>query len=195
MRIWQREICDPDRLAGRTAMERTIDEVAMIRPYLIAMMLGLLSAGPLHADIEVRFVEGAPKDTFIVVNVGSCEVASATVSIDLSASSGRLIFDVTEDGAGVEVYQPLEFVRGAESLRQRPSVTDGQDQLDLQIASLAAGYGIAFTIDVDDTVGQREITVSGSEIEGAIVSYSSRTENQEAAFSSDATASMALMGC
>ena len=167
----------------------------MLRPCLLATAVSLFSFGPLQAGVLVRFVEGAPKDRFILQNVGSCDLETATISIDLSTSAGQLIFDVTEAGAGVEVFQPLELAEGADALLERPTVTDGQDFVELKIDALGAGDIIAFTIDVDDTIGQREITVSGSEIDGALVSYVSRGENSTAVFSSEAQANLAVANC
>ncbi|WP_170356265.1 aggregation factor core [Ruegeria lacuscaerulensis] len=112
------------------------------------------------------------------------------MKVDLSPSSGRLIFDVSEAGAGVEVFQPLEVIDGAEALLDVPSVVDGQDFIDLQI-----GSSISFTIDVDDTIGQREITVSGSEIAGAKVTYAKEGESSNAVFSSDAQTLLSIPDC
>jgi len=161
----------------------------------VAATLGLFAATSLQAEVQIRFIEGAPKDRFILTNVGTCDVEASTLKIDLSQSAGRLIFDVTEKGAGVEVFQPLEFVEGADALRQIPAVVDGQDTIELEIASLATGDTLAFTIDVDDTIGQREITVTGSEIEGAAVSYTDADETSTATFSSDAIVNVTTKDC
>lgn len=167
----------------------------MFRPHAIATAIALFTVTPLYAGIQVRFVEGAPKDRFVLENVGGCDVVSSTLNIDLSPSAGRLIFDVSEAGAGVEVFQPLELVDGANALRQLPSVVDGQTSIELEIATLAAGENLAFTIDVDDTIGQREITVSGSEIVGATVSYTNGSDRSTAVFSSDALANVTIPDC
>ncbi|CUH41237.1 hypothetical protein [Ruegeria atlantica] len=167
----------------------------MLSKSILAATLGLFAATSLQAGVQIRFIEGAPKDRFVLTNVGACEVEASTLKIDLSQSAGRLIFDVTEKGAGVEVSQPLEFVEGAEALRQIPAVVDGQDSIELQIASLAAGDKLAFTIDVDDTIGQREITVTGSEIEGAKVSYTDADETSIATFSGEALVNVMTKDC
>ncbi|MFA3919147.1 aggregation factor core [Ruegeria hyattellae] len=167
----------------------------MLSKSILAATLGLLAATSLQAGVQIRFIEGAPKDRFVLTNVGACEVDASTLKIDLSQSAGRLVFDVTEKGAGVEVFQPLEFVEGADALRQIPAVVDGQDSIELEIASLPAGDKLAFTIDVDDTIGQREITVTGSEIEGATVSYSDADKTSIATFSSEALVNVTTTGC
>lgn len=115
------------------------------------------------ADLRVSFVEGAPKDRFEIKNTGACARAGSSVLLDLSTSAAGLIFDVTDQGAGVEVFQPLEIVAGAEALVTTPAVQDGQNQIQFDIASLSPGQAIGFTIDVDDTRGTRAITVSRSE--------------------------------
>ncbi len=162
---------------------------------ILTATVGLFAATSPQAGVQIRFVEGAPKDRFVLTNVGACNVEASTLKIDLSQSAGRLIFDVTEKGAGVEAFQPLEFVEGADNLRQIPAVVDGQDTIELEIASLAAGDKLAFTIDVDDTIGQREITVTGSEIEGATVSYTDANETRTATFSSEALVKVTTKDC
>ena len=167
----------------------------MLSKSILTATLGLFAATSLQAGVQIRFIEGAPKDRFVLTNVGACEVDASTLKIDLSQSAGRLIFDVTEKGAGVEVFQPLEFVEGADALRQLPSVVDGQNTIEFEIASLAVWDKLAFTIDVDDTIGQREITVTGSEIEGATVSYSDADKTSTATFSSEALVNVTTKDC
>lgn len=167
----------------------------MLRHSFLATLIGIGAAGPLLAGVQVRFIEGAPKDRFVLQNVGNCDVEGSTLSIDLSPSAGRLVFDVTAAGAGVEVFQPLEFVEGTDALAQLPSVVDGQTSIDLEISSLPVGENISFTIDVDDTIGQREITVSGSEIAGAVASYTKGAQSSTGVFSTDALANLTINDC
>ena len=167
----------------------------MLKSTLIAASAYLMVSAPVQAGLQVRFIEGAPKDMFVLTNTGACDVVASDVSIDLSASAGRLIFDVTGAGAGVNVFQPVDFVEGAEALQELPLVEDGQTSVDLKIQSLAAGQNIAFTVDVDDTIGQREITVSGSEIVGAVLSFKTGSEELSGVFSSDALAEVQTGTC
>ncbi len=155
----------------------------------------LLIASTAQADLRVSFDEGAPKDRFRIENIGLCAVSNASVMVDLSTSQGGLIFDVTSQGEGVEVFQPFELVEGAKALGGVPIVTDGQTEVRLDIVSLAPSEAIAFTIDVDDTRGQRAITVSGSEIEGAVVSYSDAQAKESAMFSTLSEAEVRLPNC
>ena len=115
--------------------------------------------------------------------------------VDLSTSSAGLIFDVTGSGAGVEVYQPLEIVLGSARLASVPEVEDGQSSIRLEVADLGPGEAIAFTIDVDDTLGSRAITVSGTEIAGASVSLVHGGESSSGVFTDRAEASLELAGC
>lgn len=147
------------------------------------------------ADMAVKFDEGAPKDRFTFENNGACTIANAKVMLDLSGSKSGLIFDVTGKGAGVEVFQPLELVSGANALRGVPTVKDGDNQITLNISQLDAGKSISFTIDVDDTMGGREITVSGSEISGARVVFSQDRKSASGTFASNARTSIQLSAC
>lgn len=160
-----------------------------------AVLSGLMFATAAQADLRVSFIEGAPKDEFRIKNVGDCTVARSSILVDLSTSRGGLIFDVTGTGAGVEVFQPFELVEGADALSGTPTVLDGQSEIRLDIASLAPNEAVAFTIDVDDTLGQRAITVSGAEIEGASVSLSGTKSDKSSLFSASAEAELPISDC
>lgn len=147
------------------------------------------------ADMAIDFDEGAPKDRFTFANNGSCTIANAKVTLDLSGSKSGLIFDVTGNGAGVEVFQPLEIVSGAGALLGVPNVKDGDNRITLDIGQLEAGDSVAFTIDVDDTMGGREITVSGSEIAGAKVLFSQNNKSASGTFGSNARTNIQLNAC
>jgi hypothetical protein len=145
--------------------------------------------------LRVQFLEGAPKDTFIFTNQGSCDIGPAALVIDFTTSDAGLIFDVTADGAGVEVFQPFDVTQGADLLTGLPTITDGDQTATLMMTGLAPGQKIAFTIDVDDTQGAREITVSGSEIKGATVSLTANGQQVSADLGADAEAVLATAAC
>lgn len=140
----------------------------MKRAPFFAICLGaVLMALPAMADIQLTFQEGAPKDRFTLTNLSGCALPALSLTLDLAPSASGVIFDVTESGAGVEVFQPFDLVSGAEILLQASEVRDGDQQLDLALSQMGPGQSLAFTIDVDDTSGQRGITVSGGELAGA----------------------------
>lgn len=132
-----------------------------------------------HASLIVDFVEGAPKDRFIVKNAGSCLLSDLVLEINLSQSDGRLIFDTTDTGAGVEVFQPFEATSENIVLVSSEVVKDGDSQLAVRIETLAVGESVGFTIDVDDTLPKSElgnIRVAGSEIQNGQVKISLREQ-------------------
>ncbi|MDJ0994678.1 MAG: hypothetical protein QNI90_13965 [Dinoroseobacter sp.] len=147
------------------------------------------------AEIEVSFRDGAPKDQFVVTNIGTCATAPMVLAIDMTESAGRLIFDVTAQGAGVQVFQPLEFTSGVEFLAAMPEVEDGQTALVLDLTALPPGGGVSFTIDVDDTIGQREITVNGSEMQGSQLRVLAGFDTDPGVFDATATARVKTPGC
>jgi len=88
----------------------------------------------------------------------------------MSSSYGNLIFDVTGDGAGVQVFQPFRNEQGDASLATEPGVADGDQQLTLEFSMFDPGQLYQFSIDVDDQLAQSDlgqIRVSGSEMTGA----------------------------
>ena len=168
----------------------------------ILSAIGLALAGFSPAavsDIQVSFTESAPKDLFSFTNVGECDLTDLTVSIDLSNSAGGLIFDTTATGAGVEVFQPFEVVRGNIALSSAHNVADGDTGLTINISQISVSESVVFSIDVDDTMRQSDlgmIRVTGSEMEGGEISISMPdTGGLSAVFGSDSKAQLDLPGC
>jgi len=169
----------------------------IITPTLIALSLVMTQLA--HANIQVNFYESAPKDSFVIKNMGNCALSNLKVEIDLSKSDGRLIFDTTATGAGVEVFQPFEVTKGDIKLASKASVKDGDASISLSIPSLPKNNSVSFTIDVDDTLKNSElgmIRVSGSEIKNAKVSISvGKKKSEEALFGSDSKATVTQPAC
>lgn len=163
-------------------------------PLAALVAIPLLSL-PALADVQVTFSEGAPKDRFTIANIGACALGPVDVTIDLAGSSAGLVFDVTGQGAGVEVFQPFELVSGGDLLSSAPRVRDGDNALTLALTSLGQGQSVSFTIDVDDTIGAREITVSHAEISGASVRVETAMNQGSGTFGNNAIAVAPLRAC
>ncbi|MEM8859357.1 MAG: hypothetical protein AAGD96_13605 [Chloroflexota bacterium] len=146
--------------------------------------------------IQINFIESAPKDRFVIQNSGTCTLDEASVTIDLIDSNGKLIFDTTGAGAGVEVFQPFEIAEGQLELISSEEVIDGDTALTVRIQSLQPGSQVGFTIDVDDTLTDSElgmIRVTGSEISGGLVMVSTAGQiSASATFGDDSAASVSL---
>ena len=156
--------------------------------------LALLLSATAQANIEVRFSEGAPKDRFTISNQGKCSLKNLTVDLDLSKSQGKLIFDITGAGAGVEVFQPFEVTEGKIKQAAGKPVKDGDSNMSLVIESLNPGKSASFTIDIDDTIpsGARGmIIVAGSEIQGGTIS--AKVGNMKPATATFSTQSKAVI--
>jgi hypothetical protein len=162
--------------------------------YILSTCLAFMAL-PASADVIVRFIEGAPTDRFVFETTGGCTIDEARLSLDLSGSNAGLIFDVTNAGAGVEVFQPFILVSGADRVIARSDVQDGDTMLSLDVAAWGPATQIAFTIDIDDTIGAREITVSGAEITGATAEMVVAGEVFEGTFNADGIARIALSPC
>ncbi|MDV7145774.1 aggregation factor core [Tropicimonas sp. TH_r6] len=178
----------------------------MFRRTVLAATAGLIAATAAFASgpsgetansgaMVVTFLEGAPKDRFVLTNTGSCDLQAVDVTLDLSTSASGVIFDVTGSGAGVEVFQPFEIVSGAGYVGTAPRVADGDKTLMLRLDTLPSGEEVAFTIDVDDTRGTREITVTDSELRGATASVQTAAWTASQAFGETADLAVALPAC
>ncbi len=163
---------------------------------LLIAATSIIGATAATADINVRFIEGAPKDTFRIENAAeACLTGPMSIEVDLTGSAGKLIFDVTGSGAGVEVFQPFELVTGGERVIGSSEVQDGDKTLRLDLSALHGGAVVAFTIDVDDTLGAREITVSQSEIVGAAVTVTASGQSTTGTFNETAVAAVSGLNC
>ena len=134
-----------------------------------SFIFAILTSSTSYADLQIRFIESAPKDIFIIENISNCAMSDFVVDIDLSTSDGGLFFDTTPSGAGVEVFQPFE-VRSGTFTVLNDNIADGNDSISLKVMQLASGDKLSFTIDVDDQLRNSDlgqIRVSGSEMNGA----------------------------
>lgn len=147
------------------------------------------------ADLTVQFIEGAPKDRFIVTNTGACEMPETTVTLDLDAAGEGLIFDVTVAGAGVEFAQPFEVTEGRNRVLGLPELTDGDTVVSLNLSGLYPDESVVFTLDVDALDSTRPTTVTGSEIEGAMITAVFGEDVRKAAFTDAARAVLPLDPC
>lgn len=166
----------------------------MHRNFLPAAIIAALSATAATADVTVTFRDGAPKDRFTISTNDACGTGPLRLTIDLSTAPTGLIFDTTGRGAGVEVFQPFEWV-SAPDAAEVPQVSDGDTSLALTLANVAPGMPLAFTIDLDDTTSNRQITVSGSEVAGAQVTVASDDGTSTGTFDATGTAVVKTLAC
>lgn len=166
-----------------------------IAALLSAVTLLFGASASAAADLRVTFIEGAPKDRFVIANGSDCPLDLKSVTIELSGSPHGLIFDVTDTGAGVQVFQPFELVAGEKFVRAVSKIRDGDTSVRLDVRTLPAREKIAFTIDIDDTVRNQETIVSDSEIAGARVNVQIGGNNADAAFTADAVAVIPTSAC
>ncbi|APE43778.1 hypothetical protein BOO69_10410 [Sulfitobacter alexandrii] len=160
-----------------------------------ATCLLLLWAGAAQADLSLRFVEGAPKDRFVLTNDGTCPLAEATLTLDIGAAPAGLLFDTTPGGAGVDVHQPFDVIEGRGALLGVPELADGDTVLTLNLAGLPPEGVVSFTVDVDDSGTGRPETITGSEIAGAVVTLVLGETTLEMAFSDQAVAVIPIAPC
>ena len=163
------------------------------------LILTLVSISFAQTTLEVRFIESAPKDRFVISNLGECNLSNFVLTIDLTDSKGKLIFDTTETGAGVEVFQPFEVTEGNIELASTDFVNDGDTILSLKINELDGNTSSSFTIDLDDTLENSDlgmIRVTGAEIADASIIIKTVDEQSfSALFNDKSRASLALTKC
>ena len=80
----------------------------------------LFSFTALASELQVQFIEGAPKDRFAISLEGNCALDAVSITIDLATAPSGLLFDVTDRGAGVQVFQPFELTAGHDLVLDLP---------------------------------------------------------------------------
>ena len=137
----------------------------------VIALLGTAPAIACEPVASVQFSEAAPKDIFIIKNQSN-EWALTQLTLDLSTSRGKMLFDTEVGGSGENVAQPFERRAGSATLSAQPDIFDGDTTLDLRFNGFGPGGDFQFTIDVDDTLpaGAKGPTMIGAnELEGAMV--------------------------
>lgn len=156
-------------------------------------LIAVLFASPLSAGVDLTFIEGAPKDRFVLTNAG-CALTGAQLTIDLSTAPAGVIFDVTADGAGVEVFQPVVVEAGNVSTS---TVSDGDQVLDVMLGDLGPDARIVISADLDDLQTQSDlgqIRVSGAEIAMTTAVLVSQGQEYRAGFADNAVAQFDITG-
>ena len=179
--------------------------------FSILPVCGLL-APHLHADstqtgCEIRamgqFIEGAPTDRFIFTNESDAGWSISRLELELGSSTGNLIFDTTDQGAGVDVFQPFKSETGSAALLSQPTVDDGDQRLELVFSHFKPSESFQFTIDLDDQLSDSDlgqIRISDSEIQGAtvqinVVSDTGQTTTLSAEFDQSSALRVVGNGC
>jgi hypothetical protein len=146
-----------------------IRRLATIVPIIV--VLGAVPAVACEPVASVQFSEAAPKDIFTIKN-RSTEWTLKQLTLDLTNSRGKMLFDTAVGGSGLDVAQPFERRAGSATLSAEPNILDGDTALDLRFNAFGPGGDFQFTIDVDDTLpsGAKGPTmIGGNELEGAMV--------------------------
>ena len=164
---------------------------------LAGLVILFVASTTAMADLSIRFVESAPKDSFRFSVSEKCKLPEGKIVINLKGSQGNLIFDTEPTGLGVEVYQKFEKVAGSNLFAIENNITDGDQALTLNVKPLSEGQDFSFTIDVDDQLTNSslgQIRVADQEITGASISYISAGGDisQEAVFGAEAEAILSL---
>lgn len=178
---------------------------------LLAAGLFTLAAWPAAAcgpALEVTYRESAPKDIFVIRNVGESFWRLQALSIDLGPSAGALIYDTVSGGAGIDVAQPFEQLeplpgQPGPRLLETPAPLDGATELTLRFEDFGGGQRFAFTIDLDDRLQPAEAgrtRVSDAEIFGTVVRAvfsggENLTVTQEGRFDINSVALLRESGC
>jgi len=120
-------------------------------------------------DIKIRFFESSG-DIFAIKNASQELWYLVSLSIRLTGSRGRLVFDTEDGGPGVSMHEPFGAVDDTVGFISATPVDDGGEEVRLLFSDFRPGRSFMFVIDVDDRLENSDdgqAVVSGDEIEGA----------------------------
>ena len=188
----KRSVDTPGEVNFRCHMRQFITAIGV-------MTVLMLSVQASQAEFSATFVEGAPKDRFVLKNETGCELRDGSITLDLRPTTAGLLFDTVPAGAGENVAQPFEIARAEGVNATVSNVRDGATVARLQFSRFASGGEIEVTVDVDDSVrsGPRGVQmIDASEIVGArvIVAHRSGVLGQ-ANFDRQGQSRFELAGC
>ena len=180
----------------------------MIRHFTIGLFcaaFALFGGNPARACgawVEVAFFE-TDGDIFEIINKSQGPWSVDTLTIRLSGSRGRLIFDTEDGGVGASMSQSFEAVEGAVTLKGVTPVGDGAETIRLLFSDFTPGRRFEFFIDVDDRLENSDYgqaVVSGDEIDGAdalvvLVMKNGRTAKARGRFGPDGRARLKGGAC
>ena len=116
-------------------------------------------AGNAGASLELMFIDGVPADTFEFQNTGDCDLGEVEMWVELEGSAAGLVFDVSEVGAGVDMFHRLEITTGSDYIYRVSKLRDGDTKVLFELERLPAGASVAFQVDIDDTL---EVSAGGN---------------------------------
>lgn len=168
---------------------------------LIVAAVATLAIAPAsaNADLVVRFLEGAPKDRFVVTNSSGCTYDRGTLIIDLGTSPMGLYFDTKRGGAGQNVAQPFEIAGLNKLEASAEPVADGAMTAKVLFSDFTPEASLEITVDVDDSVRSGPMGVqmiANNEMMGATVrAVFEDSTAREARFDADGEARVAAPTC
>lgn len=124
------------------------------------------------SELTVSFQEAAPKDVIVIRNATGCPLPGFELRIDLRPSAGRLLFDTTPGGAGIDLAQPFEIVEGGAMVEAFADLTDGDRIARIRFRRMDVGGQVTVNLDLDDTLPEGPLgptLVTPEEIAGAAV--------------------------
>ena len=160
---------------------------------LTTLPYGASACGP---RLKVEFFESSDGDLFEVSNVSQVSWSVKTLTIILSGSRGRLIFDTASGGLGASMPAPLYVISGDVGFESASQVDDGGETVALLFNAFLPGRRFVFSIDVDDRLdpsGFGQADVSDAEMSGAsavaeMVNSNGRTSQIKGVFTDSAIA-------
>jgi hypothetical protein len=143
---------------------------------IILSLLLMLSAQSVQAfGLQVWFFDGNPKDRLIIRNAG-CPIWDATIVLDMRPTQNGILFDTVRGGPGIR--DPLDITVDQGDATLGP-VADGDQVLHIFVNHLRDADQITIAMDVDDSGIGDQVVVTGSEMQGAIVSITIEGETTQ----------------
>lgn len=104
----------------------------------ISSLVVLFLSSPSNADLQVQFIESAPKDRFVIINDGSCDLDPAEFTNNFAASNACLVFYVPDTGAGLDPNETIAFTIDGDDTNGTREITVTDSEISGTTVSLVA---------------------------------------------------------
>lgn len=142
--------------------------------------------------LGIVIADGDPHDRIHLLNQSDCNIVSGTITIDFTASDGKIIIDTQYGGIGTKDPMPVEIEKGMIAVEP---VSDGARAITIHAIGLPPNDSAIVTLDVDNNQSgwfSRRVSILAQDLNGTVARYSRTRFETETKFNKTGTATLDL---
>ncbi len=164
-------------------------KTAILSATLIALPALSYAEGP---SLSISMADGNPHDRITMINTGSCDMVSGTLSLDFTASKGKIIIDTQYGGLGTKDPMPVEIEMGLIAVEP---VSDGANHITILLGAIPPKGKAVVTLDFDNNFSPwmaARVSIEDEDLEFTTATYKGAGMELTAEFGTQGTAAIDL---